>query len=219
MPTVKVAKRWTVIESSFSPSCLPLPTVPLNLVIFLALISSSLHQCLLAPLSLPYSFQSQLQSTIPAAEERSTIKTITMTLILTGLTDKATDHSYTAHDSYLYSRCYITLVMDGTVLSVGPSGGCTHVVVVVFHCVKISVWSIRSGCQVSPSSWWHVTVHVMPVSADEHSCVTMCAAVAFRDHKVPLSLFCPTLVYQCSVQERWKPWAATLTLSFWFKGN
>lgn len=28
----------------------------------------------------------------------------------------------------------------------------------------------------------------MPVSADEHLCVTMCAAVAFRDHKVPLTL-------------------------------
>lgn len=36
----------------------------------------------------------------PPEEERSTIKTITTTLLLMGLMDKASDHSYTPHDPY-----------------------------------------------------------------------------------------------------------------------
>lgn len=57
----------------------------------------------------------------------------------------------------------------------------------------------------------------MPVSADEHLCVTMCAEVVFRDHKVPLTLSVQPWYGQCSMQEKWTPWAVALKPSVRFK--
>ena len=164
---------------------LPYSTLLLFLLAIFLSLFTRLSIDVFPPLSLPHIFQSELQSIIPAAEERSTSITITTTLILTGLIDKAADYSCRTHDSNFCSWSvqvvYHSDDDDGLVRWMSWYSLMDHVEVTpMFYCLIHR--ASGQAVEFLRHMRWHMTVGVTPVSSDEHWCVTMCATAAFRDH-------------------------------------